>query len=293
MIRLNRNMLSNSFRQHRFIVLLILTVVIVSASLGVSARPLSVRIDRWLEIRNLSGSVAAVQNGQVLQAQVGQRISSIGDGIRTGPASLARLAVDTQIGFVSVSENTDLRIIDIYTTQRGGKVTKLDVERGQARLFVRPFTHPESSFEMRTPSGINGVRGTDFGVAIQPSGRSAVAVLEGGVSSEAEGAAVLVETGFQSLTNPGEPPSPPVPATDETDLDVERLERRDRTNEESMVMLQGHLSPYNLLIVEGETQDTSREGDFDLLLPLPANERFHVKVVTPLGTKQVYELVVP
>ncbi|MEM9008762.1 MAG: FecR domain-containing protein [Cyanobacteria bacterium P01_F01_bin.86] len=230
------------YKSHRFTLFIFCTIILLCLSLTAHARPLSVRINRWLELRALSGVVSVLQNGQWSQAQLGQRLGNVGDGIRTGSGSLARLALDTQIGFVGLSEGTDLRITELSTAQRGGKVTKLDVKIGQARLFMRRLTNPDSSTEIRTPSGVMGVRGTSFGIDIQPNGRSAVATLEGSVASSAAGQSVLVEAGFQSLTFPGEPPSQPVPANDDTSLNIIKLDRN-----RGMIEVQGEISPYNLL----------------------------------------------
>ena len=221
MVGLNRTTLSP--RPRRFAMLVLVTVVLVSLSTFVAqARPLSVRIDRWLELRNASGTVDTLQSGQWQQAQLGQRLGAVGDGLRTGPSSLARLAVDTQVGFISVSENSTFRITQLYTTPRGGKVTELDVPRGQVRVFVRRFTNPDSRLEIRTPAGVNGVRGTDFGIAIQPSGRSSLVVQEGSVASEAQGVSVPVNAGFQNFTIPGQPPTDPVPITEDPNLNLSR-----------------------------------------------------------------------
>ncbi|MEM6255348.1 MAG: FecR domain-containing protein [Cyanobacteria bacterium P01_D01_bin.156] len=282
-------------RKYRLYLLVGLAITVVGGAVETSARPLSVRVDRWLEMRNFSGTVEFLQNGRWNRAQRGQRLSNIGDGVRTGPGSLARLAVDTQIGFVSVSENTDLRITDLYTTPRGGKVTQLDVQRGQARIFVRPFTNPDSRLEIRTPAGVNGVRGTDFGIITQPGGRSALVVEEGRVTSSAQGESVSVDAGFQNIIIPGEPPSLPEPLSDDATFKIFRVERRNRQSGRSRtnVLLKGNTSPYNLLLIDDETQETDRDGNFDVLLPLPETELFNVKIITPLGTEKIYELVVP
>lgn len=293
MFGLVRSMLIPYFRKYRYLILLGLTVAIIGFSLETSARPLSVRVNRWLEVRNFSGSVNFLQNGQWKRAQNGQRLGTVGDGLRTGPGSLARLAVDTQIGFVSVSENTDLRVTELYTTPRGGKVTELDVKSGQARLFVRPFTNPDSRFEIRTPAGVNGVRGTEFGVLTQPSGRSSLAVLEGSVASSAQGQSVPVGAGFQNMIIPGQPPSEPVPLDDDTGLTIYRLERRNRQGNQTMVRLQGKTSPYNMFVIDDETQTVDPDGSFNLFLPLPETDQFEVTIITTLGTQETYELVVP
>ena len=285
-------MLSRHFRPQHLALLAAIGLAGASLAIKTEARPLSVRVDRWLELSNLSGTVEFLRSGQWRQAQVGQRLGSVGDGVRTGAGSLARLSVDTQIGFVTVSENTALRIAQLYTTQRGGKVTELDVSRGQVRIFVRPFTNPDSSLESRTPAGVNGVRGTDFGMAIQPSGRSSLVVEEGRVVSEAQGVSVPVNAGFQNFTIPGEPPSEPVPITENPSLNLLRLERQ-RRDGESSVVIEGSTVPVNLLVIDEQTQEIDEAGNFELELALPENRRIEVTVITPLGTEQVYELVVP
>lgn len=292
MIGLNRSILSHRLRSHRLALLTGLVLILSGVAAETNAQPLSVRVDRWLELRNISGTVDFLQSGQWSRAQVGQRLDAVGDGVRTGAGSLARLAVDTEVGFVSVSENSSLRITEFYTTPRGGKVTELDVTRGQARVFVRPFTNPDSSLEIRTPAGVNGVRGTNFGIAIQPSGRSSLVVEEGRVVSAAQGVSVPVNAGFQNFTIPGEPPSDPVPITEDPRLSILRLERQ-RRDGVSVAVLEGSTPPVNLLVIGDETQEIDSDGNFILELPLPAGRRIEATVVTPLGTTQVYELVVP
>ena len=292
MIGLGYRTRSRRFSLHRFALLTGLVVCMAGIPQETNARPLSVRLDRWLELRNFSGNVDFFENGRWRQAQVGQRLDAVGEGVRTGSASLARLAVDTEVGFVSVSENTSLTITQFHSTPRNGKVTELNVTRGQARVFVRPFTNPDSRLEIRTPAGVNGVRGTNFGIAIQPSGRSSLVVEEGRVVSEAQGQSVPVNAGFQNFTVPGEPPSPPEPITEDPNLNLVRLERQRRQGE-SIVVLEGNTFPVNLLVIDDDTQEIDRDGNFALELPLPENRSIDVTVVTPLGTMQVYELVVP
>ncbi|WP_323367000.1 FecR family protein [Leptothoe sp. PORK10 BA2] len=263
----------------------------------ISASPLTVRVNRWLELRNFSGAVDSRQNGQWRQAQIGDRLRTVGDGLRTGAGSLARLAVDTQVGFVSLSENTTLTVSQLYTTSSGGKVTELDVPRGQARVFVRPFTNPESRLEIRTPAGVNGVRGTDFGIAIQPSGRSSLVVEEGSVAASAQGQSVAVNSGFQNFTIPGEPPSDPMPITENPNLNIRRVDPQ-RRNGEEIVLLEGTTFFVNLLVIDGVTQEIIADendeqiGNFALEVPLPADKRIEVTVTTPLGKVQIYDVVV-
>lgn len=247
------------------------------------------RVDRWLEVRRLSGQVFLLQGNQQQTARIGQRLQSIGDGVRTRSNSEVTLAIDSTVGFVQVSENTDLQITELRGTARGGRVTELTVNRGQARVQTRPFTNPDTRLDLRTPAGISGVRGTVFGVTIQPNGRTGVATEEGTVVSEAQGVAVDVNAGFQTLIVPGEAPQQPMPLRDDPSLDLQVL----REIDEAKVEIEGQIDPVNLLIFDGETQQVEESGAFRLVFDLPDNRRILLSVRTPLGTEQVYELVSP
>jgi hypothetical protein len=250
---------------------------------------IKVRADRWLEVQHLIGKVTRQQGNSSQPARVGDRLQSIGDGISTSSKSSTRLAVDTNVGFVNVAENTTLRIQSLQVASDKGRITRLHVAKGQVRLQVRPFNHKGSRLELVTPSGISGVRGTEFGVAVQPSGKTGLATLKGGVLSSAKGQAYLVNGGFQNFTISGEPPSRPVPLRNDTsfvykvEIVIDRGIRKLR--------LIGQTDPVNAVFVEDEPQSTDRQGRFNILLPMPSYPIYQVTIITPLGKKQEHEVV--
>jgi hypothetical protein len=267
-------------------------LLVAGAIKGIAQPSLQVRVQRWLDVRQASGSVKLLENGKVVPAKVGARLAGIGDGIETGSNSTALLGVDTNVGFVNVSENTSLRIQKLDIAPDNGRVTHLSVTKGQARLKVRPFTHPGSELKIQTPAGFSGVRGTEFGLAIQPNGKTGLAVLNGKVNSIAQGKEVPVARGFQNFTVPGQAPSTPVPLKDDTGLKYEFekvVERGVR-----LVRLVGQTDPVNSVIVDGIPRDTDRSGRFTAdLQPVGSTPAlsFQVTVTTPLGKQQVYDLV--
>jgi hypothetical protein len=256
------------------------------------AQTLNVRVNRWLEYRQLTGTVQSIKNGRTSPARLGERLGNIGDAVHTGRNSTANLAVDTEVGFVMVSERSRVRITDFQATASGGRITELTLDQGQARLRLRPFTNPDTRFDIRTPAGVSGVRGTEFGVAVQTDGRTGVATLEGSVESSAQGESVQIPAGFQSLIVPGEPPAPPEPLRDDPFLDV-RLLRVVTVDGDSVLQARGATDPVNLLFLAEDPLPTDRTGTFELQIPLPENRRVPMTVITPLGTEQAYELVVP
>lgn len=255
----------------------------------VDAQSLQVRVDRWLEVRQATGTVTYQQGQTSRNARVGTRLQAVGETIRTGQGASAVLAVDTGVGFVNVSENTTVRVQSLEVTNSGGRITQLQVLGGQARLQVRRFTNPDSRLEIQTPAGVSGVRGTDFGVSVQPDGKTGVVTLEGGVVASAQGQSVAVNGGFQSLVIPGEPPSPAVPLTNNPALDLRQLTAE--ANQTARIV--GQVDPVNLVQIEDETLVLDRQGNFDVTVPLPASRSIEAVITTPLGRQQVYELLVP
>ncbi len=245
---------------------------------------------RWLSVTQINGRVEMVSSGgRARRAQRGDRLSQAGEQIITERDSSAQIAVDQGIASISVAERTQLQVRSLSITQAGGYITNLAVVRGQARLRVRPFSNPESKIEIYTPAGVSGVRGTEFGVAVQPDGKTGVATLEGEVTLSAQGQTVAINDNQQSMVSPGEPPTPPEPLRDDPTLSITVLRRVSGNN----VRVVGSTDSVNLLEVGAELRTIDDLGQFDLIIEAPLDRRIQAQVTTPLGTKQAYELVVP
>jgi hypothetical protein len=258
-------------------------------AIAVAQSTLSVRVDRWLEVQSLSGTVTFQRNKKTEAAQVGTRFATVGDTLATGKRSSATLAVDTGIGMVNVSESTTIQIKQLEALPSGGMVTLLKIWRGQARLRLRPFTNPDSRLEVETPAGISGVRGTVFGVSVQPNGTTGVATLKGRVVAEAQGQSVSIDAGLQSLIVPGEPPTQPTPLQENTQLNLLALNRINRRT----IEIVGQIDRVNLLTIEDEVQNVGPDGIFTIRRSIPPERRIGATVTTPLGKKQAYEIIVP
>jgi hypothetical protein len=250
---------------------------------------LSVRVDRWLQVQTLSGTVTFQRDKASQAAEVGTRLELVGDTLITGKSSGAALAVDTGIGTVNVSESTTLQITKLEALPSGGMVTLLRILGGQARLQLRPFTNPDSQLEIETPAGISGVRGTIFGVSVQPDGTTGVATLEGRVIAEAQGQAVSIDAGLQSLIVPGEPPTQPTALQENTQLNLTAI----NPLSQDRVEITGRIDTVNLLVIEEEVQNVAPDGTFTLQRSIPLDRQISATVITPLGKKQAYEIVIP
>lgn len=271
-----------------FALALIATLLFASFTAPTAAETVTVRVNRWLAIRQLSGDVTYLRGATSRRARVGDRLQRVGDGLSTGMESSASLEVDTRIGTVEVGESTKLQVQSLEVTETDGHITRLRVDQGRVRLQIRQFTNPDSRLEIDTRAGISGVRGTEFGVNVFPDGKMGVATLEGSVLTSAQAQDVEVPAGFQNITIPGEPPSPPVPFTNEPRLDyqIERIIRRGIRR----IQFTGQVDPTSSVLIQGQPQPIDRDGRFNLFFPAPSRLRRTVTVITPLGQEQTYEL---
>ena len=264
--------------------------IFVNLFLGApSAQPktMTVRLQRWLEIRAIAGQVQRLSGGRSEAAQVGQRLAKVGEGLRTGPKSKATLAIDSGIGFVQVGENAEFEIQQLQVVQ-GGMQTQLKVIRGQVRLKVRPFTHPKSNIRINTPAGVAGVRGTEFGVGVNPSGKTGIATLEGAVVASAQGREVDVAKGYQSVIPVGLPPKPAVPLRDDPSLDLQLL-----LADGSTVQLMGQTDEVNVVTIGNQILEPDSDGTITFQGLLPADRQLAVTITTPLGKTRDYNLRIP
>jgi hypothetical protein len=238
---------------------------------------------RALTLQEMRGKVT-YKGGQIRPAQVGDRLVT-GQGITTGKQSSAIIAMDSQIGIIKVAENTDL-VIRQLSVVNGGSVTLLAVNRGQVALRVRPFTNPASRLEIHTPSGVSGVRGTEFGVAVAPSGRSAILTAEGKVAVSAQGQTVYVKAGYSSMIYPGEAPTPARPTVETVDLAITHSQQF----RSGLVQLSGRIDPINAVSYQGQPIEVARDGTFSLQVIGSQSPYLDLIVRTPLGGEKNYQV---
>lgn len=261
---------------------------LVSTVHGSSADALKVKFNRWLEVRRTIGQVIYSRGNKSQPARKKMRLTSVGDTITTKQGASAVLAIDTGTGFINVAENTTVKIHKLKKGSRGGRITELQVKSGQVRLQIRRLTHRTSGVRIRTPAGIAGVRGTEFGVSIQDNGKTGVGTKKGSVATIAQGKTVLVNGGFQNLIIPGKRPSQPVRLQENTRLNIRQL-----LASGNQVRIIGTVDPVNLVMISQKSLNINSSGRFDVTIPLPPNRRIEAVVITPLGKKQLYQLAVP
>lgn len=243
---------------------------------------------RWLEVRQVNGSVT-LRGSTSRAAVVGDRLQSVGQRLATGPRSSAVLSIDDGIGFIQVSENTDLQVRSLHIKQGGGKITELKVNRGQARLNVRRFTNPGSRLHINTPAGVAAVRGTDFGVTVSETGRSGVSTQSGAVDVVAQDTTVTVNPQQFSTIAPGQAPTPARFLGLNLSLEVQSIVPLG-VNE---LVFTAITEAPNLGFINGQEVAIDQNGGIAATVVKPVNKQLNVLIRNPLGQEQSYVYRVP
>jgi hypothetical protein len=264
----------------------------VKVDLSVAQSQLQVKTNRYLQVEQVRGKVFLRNQNTNRPARRGDRLSIIGDEIVTDGKSTAVLSVDTGIGFVNVAERTVVRIDALKVTSDDGRITILQVPKGQVRLQIRRFSNPSSRFNIQTPAVVTGVRGTEYVLSVKNDGRTILSTFEGSVMTEAQNTEVLVEQGFQNQTILGEPPSQPVPIQDNNDLQYQVFKQFE--NGDRQVILVGQVDFANTVTIDGVEQVVDRNGQFRAVLTTNSIYRAEINVIVsnPLGKQRIYELVI-
>jgi hypothetical protein len=267
----------------------------------ISARPQAVavadaslrfQVVRALEVSDVTGTVVVRLGGKSEAAQVGQRLQKVGDSIETQAGAKAVLVLDTQAGTIELAPNTLLRVEYMAVSPKGGYQTQLFLERGQAKVKVKKFANPDSSLEIQTPAGVSGVRGTEYGLTVQPSGDTGIGTQEGKVLVTGQGQSVEIPAGYQTLLRLGRTPESVRALINRPQLRLRWLTQ----TQTGQIRLAGQIDPINLLLVNQVAYPLDAQGRFDLILPiapLRARSPLTATVITPLGQQQRYELAIP
>jgi hypothetical protein len=173
--------------------------------------------------------IKSVKDGKTSKAKVGGKIFPK-DTIITGKDSRAKIVmVDKNV--INVSPDSSLEIQNYeYAPEQGKKDVLLNVIYGKVRSKVeQKYDGKGAKFQVKTPTAVAGVRGTDFMASFNQSNRaSSVVTFEGRVEFGQPGPGgsiqnpVFVNPGQMSEAVGGSAPPPPQP------VPPQQLARMDR-----------------------------------------------------------------
>lgn len=137
-----------------------------------------------------------------------ETLLSEGYHVRTGADSALEITFEDNSSILMKS-NTCLKLLK--TRHRGifGIAGDLFLELGRVISHIRKATGHEPRFEIRTPSAIASVRGTDFRVSHDRLSSSRIEVLHGGVNAKGEKRRVPLNEGEGTLIEKGKEPEKP------------------------------------------------------------------------------------
>jgi hypothetical protein len=161
------------------------------------------------------------KSGKTEPAKIGTKVTE-GDTVQSGHDSRAKIVM-TDKNVLNISPDSKLTI-EKYQNNGDAKNVELKVEFGKVRASVeQKYDGDKSKFNIRTPTAVAGVRGTDFMMGYNSQTRiSEIVTFSGMVAVGQLGIGgtvskpVYVPPGHSTLVGDGKPPESPkaVPASD-------------------------------------------------------------------------------
>ncbi|MEW6775951.1 MAG: FecR family protein, partial [Bdellovibrionota bacterium] len=130
-----------------------------------------------------------------------------GDALETGEDGMIRVALADGSSLTLAPEGHLKITRQLYDAKKGERESLFDLLRGKIRAEVAKLAKlSRSNFEVRTPTAVAGVRGTDFEVEHdEAAGESGVYVFEGSTDWKdvKSGESLLIQSGYFCRHRPG------------------------------------------------------------------------------------------
>lgn len=187
-------------------------------------------------LRVVKGDVQVKSSkGEVTKARIGAKVFPK-DIVITGKEARAKIVM-VDNNEINISPESQIEIQNYEYDPAGGKKdVLLNVIYGKVRSKVeQKYDGKTTKFQIKTPSAVAGVRGTDFMMGFNQSNRtSQVVTFEGKVEFGMPGPGgtisnpVFVSPGMTAAINPGSPPSAPQPMPKE---ELKKMDKESATPE--------------------------------------------------------------
>lgn len=189
----------------------------------------------WLKVKPLEARAGAV-SGPVTVTRAGELSAEKvvegsgfrpGDVLETGKGGSVMLLFGDGSRLLLQAESTlTFEVLEKYGDPDTPNI-RLHLHRGRVETKVAPNKSPDRRFEIETPAGSAGARGTSFRVGTDEGARQLFTeVTHGTVAVEGGGKELPVAEHFGTVVEAGRPPIPPLPLLPAPDLSgVEPLYR--------------------------------------------------------------------
>ncbi|NQT32610.1 MAG: FecR domain-containing protein [Candidatus Omnitrophica bacterium] len=149
----------------------ILTFVVVLVMLvGLTLALDAAEVSRTGKLVDMQGDVMVkfASSEETLPAEIGMKISE-GDMIMTKADSWVFINLDgVETATVEVEGNSKVLLAElVMDEEEGTQQTLLDLAIGKVLVTAQKIHHEDSSFQVKTPTSVVGVRGTTFAVEVE------------------------------------------------------------------------------------------------------------------------------
>ena len=145
-------------------------IVGIALIVGLSSAVYAAETARIASVLQTKGTVEVKMGGDIWMPARDGMILKQGDAIRAKQGSFALLNLDGngQTATVEVKENSSLALASLIEDKAAGtEKTLLDLSLGGIMIKAKKLHSEKSSFEVKTPTSIVGVRGTTFAVTVE------------------------------------------------------------------------------------------------------------------------------
>jgi len=164
------------------------------------------KIEGKATVRTVTGAATYTTPGGVQKPLTVNTELNSGDSITTGPDSFVYVSVNGLSSAVRISADTTMVIARMFRTgsaREGVHDTGLDLKVGSIEGQVKKVS-ADSRYEITTPHGVAGIRGTDFSVSVASSGNGQYTVTFTSITGTVVASAVVNGTIQTKTLNGGE-----------------------------------------------------------------------------------------
>lgn len=164
---------------------------------------------QWKLAIRVKGNVESLKAGEKEWKPIFQsRKLHDNDSIRTKANSEGKILLENGSAAV-LMQNTQIQIQKLELTEKK-QTTYFQQTIGKIKVHVEKIIGKEQVFEVKTPSAVLAVRGTDFTSDVAEDGTTEVEVEDGTVWVTAMDVTVELWPGMKTTITPGQPPQAPV-----------------------------------------------------------------------------------
>jgi hypothetical protein len=180
------------------------------------------------KMERLKGEVSVLrQDGCEVKGESGLALHA-GDQITTGKGAEVHFILPPGRQF-RLGPESQVSIDELSASEEEDQSPVLRLALGFLRSKIEKLTGKPVAFELHTPTAVLGLRGTEFDTVVSLDAASLVAVDEGKVEVDADGAMVLLDQGKMTEVEFEEKPSPPSTFSRERDWQDWREKRVERS----------------------------------------------------------------